>query len=51
MAEIAGLNYDLSSQSTGMQLWFHGYSDKLKILLAKVLAKMKVGKDLTQKYF
>ncbi|KAI4229441.1 MAG: hypothetical protein L6R36_000895 [Xanthoria steineri] len=40
-AEIAGLEYQLSSYSTGIDIDIGGYSDKLAVLLEKVLVSMR----------
>ncbi|CAO3590985.1 unnamed protein product [Absidia cylindrospora] len=40
-AEVAGLTYDLTSQSNGFLLEISGYSDKLPLLMEKVVDRMK----------
>ncbi|GBB83220.1 hypothetical protein RclHR1_00100024 [Rhizophagus clarus] len=40
-AEIAGLSYELYTQSNGLLLIIDGYSDKMQVLLEKILLKMK----------
>lgn len=40
-AEVAGLTYYLSQESKGINLHIGGYSDKLPLLLSKVIDKMK----------
>ncbi|ORZ23200.1 Metalloenzyme, LuxS/M16 peptidase-like protein [Absidia repens] len=40
-AEVAGLTYDLASQSNGLLLEISGYSDKLPLLMEKVVDRMK----------
>ncbi|CAL1547485.1 unnamed protein product [Lymnaea stagnalis] len=44
MAEIAGLKYSLDSSIYGLTLTVKGYSDKLPILLEKILEKMATFK-------
>ncbi|RCH82048.1 Insulinase (Peptidase M16), partial [Rhizopus stolonifer] len=40
-AEVAGLSYYLSQDTKGISLYIGGYSDKLPLLLEKVIDKMK----------
>ena len=40
-AEIAGLEYDLSASDLGLNIEVSGYSDKMAVLLEKVLVSMK----------
>ena len=40
-AEIAGLNYEVSSHSQGLTIKVAGYNDKLSVLLEKVLLMMR----------
>lgn len=40
-ADIAGLQYGLLSNSLGLELNVHGYSDKLSVLMEKVLSTLR----------
>ncbi|BFZ54324.1 metalloprotease [Savitreella phatthalungensis] len=40
-ADIAGLQYDLERTATGFNLVFGGYSDKMPVLVEKVLRRMR----------
>ncbi len=40
-AELAGLDYSVSSHSTGIEIAVSGYNDKLPVLLEKVLITMR----------
>lgn len=40
-AEIAGLNYDIGSNSLGMEISVHGYNDKMAVLLEKILLTLR----------
>ena len=40
-AEIAGLDYEITSNSMGIEIQVHGYNDKLPVLLEKVLTTMR----------
>ena len=40
-AEIAGLEYSLHATSSGLELEFDGYNDKMPVLLEKVLVSMR----------
>jgi insulysin len=40
-AEIAGLNYRLDNPTIGLSIQVNGYSDKMSVLLEKVLSTMK----------
>jgi insulysin len=40
-AEIAGLSYDIYNQTNGLLLLIEGYSDKMQVLLEKILFKMR----------
>ncbi len=40
-ASLAGLNYSVSSQMTGLYIAFGGYNDKLPVLINTVIEKLK----------
>lgn len=40
-AEISGLAYHVSADSTGLYIGVHGYNDKMAVLLEKVLKRVK----------
>lgn len=49
-AELAGLQYSVSSASTGLEIVVSGYNDKLPVLLEKVLLTMR-GMEVKQDRF
>ncbi|KAK5120857.1 hypothetical protein LTR85_005924 [Meristemomyces frigidus] len=49
-ADIAGLDYSLSSHAQGMDVTVSGYNDKMSVLLEKVLVSMR-DLEITQERF